>query len=244
MSNTLIKKLTRREVGPLTIVAELHADYSPDLSWLGEYTNGPEDDYVFDRMQGWLVASRKIVAETGIARWERHEYRYFLPSENHRPPGDPETWAHVPDEEVIGAIQKNKGAFKKYAIALPANPTRVEMTTALDIVYMCQDYERMEDHARGGWSMTGVVVTILLDGEEIARASLWGIESDCGDDYLNATVGFLVSDAMLTLPQAAEKYESLAAKIRGITANPQMVTNIEALLDAIARHVDIPLDAG
>lgn len=75
MSNTLIDKKSRK-IGQWTIVKEKHIDSTPDLSWLGEFSNQWQEGAI-DRFN-----SPRAYVEN-----RRNEYRYFVPCnsiESHR----------------------------------------------------------------------------------------------------------------------------------------------------------------
>lgn len=49
--------------------------------------------------------------------------------------------------------------------------------------YEAQDLERLDAYHRGDWEMLGVQVTVARNGIILGRASLYGIESDSGEEY-------------------------------------------------------------
>ena len=52
--------------------------------------------------------------------------------------------------------------------------------------YVAEDYLRMENYNRGFWGMVGVIATAVLEteaGSITQEASIWGVESDSGDEY-------------------------------------------------------------
>lgn len=53
-----------------------------------------------------------------------------------------------------------------------------------DCRYARMDAERLEAVMRGDIWFEGVIVTVEIKGREIGRASVWGIESDSGDYFL------------------------------------------------------------
>lgn len=66
--------------------------------------------------------------------------------------------------------------------------------------YILADSKRMQDYLNDYWHYIGIVVTIQSNviGEsdrEIGHASVWGIESDCGD-YIEETKRELVAEAI------------------------------------------------
>lgn len=49
--------------------------------------------------------------------------------------------------------------------------------------YALDDWQRLERIERGWICFYGIVAVVELDGAEIGHSSVWGIESDSGDDY-------------------------------------------------------------
>ena len=74
------------------------------------------------------------------------------------------------------------------------------------------DFERLRDWCDDEWHWCCVVVVLLDDeGEELDRASLWGIESDAGD-YLTEVAAELADElAASAAEKATEKAASLTA---------------------------------
>jgi hypothetical protein len=67
------------------------------------------------------------------------------------------------------------------------------------------DYDRLRRFCDGDWHYLGLIVTASRNGIELASASLWGLESDCGD-YLDSVARELSGEA---LEQAQEQLEAL-----------------------------------
>jgi hypothetical protein len=57
------------------------------------------------------------------------------------------------------------------------------------------DLERLTRYG-DDWCLTSVEVTVTKDGDEVGSASYGGIESDCGDDYLDEQVRELTREAL------------------------------------------------
>lgn len=58
-----------------------------------------------------------------------------------------------------------------------------------------EDYQRLKDWCEDRWSYVGLVVTASRKGVDLGSASLWGLESDGGADWLEAEAASLVSEA-------------------------------------------------
>lgn len=154
-------------------------DTDADTSHLGEYGDRP----------GPCAIDRKMRGDAG-----QHEYRYWNPSENHVPVGNPENWARVTDREVCKAIAANLPRCSVdpcVAIGWPARYDRARAIAWLDNEYIEQDYRRMEALARGDWCYFGIVakaeVRLTTDVLQTIRSGgLWGVESDSRDEYLGS----------------------------------------------------------
>ena len=71
-----------------------------------------------------------------------------------------------------GAIRHHRGGSRDCRWFVPVNPE-----------YGRQDYDRACEYGHS-WSYIGVTVTAGRAGITLGEASLWGIESDSGEDYL------------------------------------------------------------
>ena len=80
--------------------------------------------------------------------------------------------------------------------------------------------ERKEAWERGEWSMVGIIVTAHAGDQEIGSASLWGIESDSGDDYFNEIEQELKAELTSGFPALANE---LTAYVNGLEAT-KMIT--------------------
>lgn len=77
------------------------------------------------------------------------------------------------------------------------------------------DFERLRDWCADRWHWCGVVVVLLDDdGDELDRASLWGIESDA--DQCLAEVAAELADELAA--SAAEKATAKAASLAALAA--------------------------
>lgn len=62
--------------------------------------------------------------------------------------------------------------------------------------YTAQDAARVDAFNRGAWDMVGVRVEVSRHGVKLADASLWGIESDSGEDYFAEVERDLTAEAL------------------------------------------------
>ena len=78
------------------------------------------------------------------------------------------------------------------------NPTNFDPKDPESPKYARHDYERAVAFEHGDWCLIGLIVIVYREGIELGHASLWGIESDSGEDYF----GFLLEDELV--PEATE----------------------------------------
>jgi hypothetical protein len=79
--------------------------------------------------------------------------------------------------------------------------------------YVRQDYARMEAYDRGDWCYLFITVTAVLDGMELAFASLGGIESDSDADYIEEITNELIAECQSELPETKERLRAIIKKI-------------------------------
>ncbi len=178
--------------GPLTITVAWHYDDSPDVSHLGEGTSKPDwNESVYDRWTMWL--------------WVHAAHRWYDES------GDSLT-----DEEYVEKLGENASGDRRsyrYIHAFQNNNADEDDRKAC-----FADAKRLEGYYSDQWYMTGCEVTITVDGEELASASLWSIESDSGKEYLEEVERDMLDDAKdqarNAVEETAERLEKLSMKLR------------------------------
>jgi hypothetical protein len=67
--------------------------------------------------------------------------------------------------------------------------------------YLNQDRERLAAYHRGEWAMVGLVVTARIDGQEIDREALWGIEDDSDPEYFTSVADDLKAEIIGRFPK-------------------------------------------
>lgn len=173
-----------------TFTVEKFADYSADTSWLGKYTSKRPDAWYIDRYLGFLFGEE--LPEPEEPREEDYasegDYdaafdKYWIAYDN---------WQQIPNEILDEVGASYYPHEYKYFLPCcggedyPQSMSKEEWTKCA-----VQDYERMEDLNRGGWGFIGLVVTLDLGPchtchqNVISDASVWGIESDAPDDYMD-----------------------------------------------------------
>jgi hypothetical protein len=220
-SNAYDKRTAARDGAKFEI--EWQYDDSPDLSYLGEYTDKPGEwqvDRKECRLLGEYIENETEWMDTELATEKAAELEadgmeVTWNSEDVR--GDKQIhslyyWGY----EILAADLRSTYERNSYRYFVPGNPySDVEQSER--VKYILQDYERMEDANRGFWSSVGCVVTMFIDGEEVAYASLWGIESDCGDGYSKEVeedlIDECISDAKKNSAALAAHHMEVASKL-------------------------------
>lgn len=190
--------------------ASLHDDDNPDLSYLGEYKDEPTTD-----MPYWDRALERVVDPTkpescaackGTGQrcmWDEqkgdHERNDMCDINDCAACGGTGECALTEDEQSrIAYLRHNRQC--RYIVGGCGDPEG-----------LAQDVKRLEDYGRGEWRSVGVVVTVSRAGVELARASVWGIESDSGDATFDEMIDDCVSEA---LPEAKAKLAELVKGAR------------------------------
>ena len=140
------------------ITLKIEIDENPDVSYLGEIADSQTARKQYNKH--WIPVDP-----------ENPDGEWFSPC-NHLPHKD-SNWDHVSQKNKDEVIAKY-GSLRKTAIA-----------------YAYQDLERLQKFYAGYWWMEGIIlrasIAVSDDGTHWAYdevvSSLWGIESDGGEDY-------------------------------------------------------------
>ena len=140
------------------ITLKIEIDENPDVSYLGEIADSQTARKQYNKH--WIPVDP-----------ENPDGEWFSPC-NHLPHKD-SNWEHVSQEDKNKVIAKY-GSLRK-----------------ADIAYAYEDCERLQNFYAGHWWMEGIVlrasIAVSDDGTHWAYdeivCSLWGIESDGGEDY-------------------------------------------------------------
>ncbi|HSH30920.1 MAG TPA: hypothetical protein VK971_13520 [Thiohalobacter sp.] len=153
------------------------------------------------------LALHNRIAATGFA-WQRdHHYRDFAHwSESGfdlhaRIVEDNDGWWSLGIEDYgkfspswkPGAVRHWRGGARDCEWFIPANPE-----------YAKQDYNRACDYGHGWWYV-GIEVIARRAGIELGNASLWGIESDSGEEYFTETAFELADEAIAEARNAMQR---------------------------------------
>lgn len=183
------------EKNDVLYTVEFHTDEDMDLSWLGIWTD-KDQSYCVDAKLGNILG--KEIDEPydpcdddypdtpeGDEQCGKDCYAYYLAYEE---------WEETPCEILDGYVQIYYERRHTYRYFVPVNPPD-GITIDEWIKYTTQDYNRMVGLARGDWSFIGIVAreegVCSQCGES---ASLWGIESDSGDAYIDETIDELIKE--------------------------------------------------
>lgn len=153
-------------ISGLSLSVKVITDEWPDTSWLGEFVDnrkfelGRQFPAIFDRTKEYRIPTTgRVVGNT----WSHGEYRYFQPSQHW--PYDPREWEGVSEQWLAD--------FAKQIGKPHLSSEQIQKTASL--TFGLESWERMETLGRT-WEFVGVVVAISLEGREVVRESLWGIE--------------------------------------------------------------------
>jgi len=83
-------------------------------------------------------------------------------------------------------------------------------TFDLDILAAVRDYERMEAYNKGDWCMTIVQAALVVDGDEMERSCVGGVESDAGEKAFQEIVDTLIADVLSSPHGVADRLEARA----------------------------------
>lgn len=97
---------------------------------------------------------------------------------------------------------------------------------------LLDDYKLYESYNNGEWYMQGVIVTAYLDGVKVDSNSLWGVESNAGDEFMQEIVDDLVSQIMYELSDKGSELEQQANNLSDVAGKLQIIgdTYSESLL--------------
>lgn len=180
-----------REIDGLTFTITKIYDESPDLSWLGEY-QARNEDFIVDREKGILWGKTEgeppdeydFDTENGsydVDAYEKAEEKWLATG----------VWA----EDLHTRNRREYRYFKPYAGGIDPLENKEEW-----IKCALQDYDRYEAYNRGDWCMMGVVVSLDLPdcptcGPRTVSDSLWGIESDSDEEYIEDLIAECMAQA-------------------------------------------------
>ncbi len=136
------------------------------------------------------------IDRTRTGHWSRNEYEYFIPECNAEVQRDIQGyWAHRGESRHQAWLRGQEQAKR--------------------------EYELMESFGDDWW-MVGIVVSIDIDGVEVASASVWGVEDGyLGPDanteqYQEDTIKELIAECKAQLRVSAVRFKKLAAQVDAI----------------------------
>lgn len=127
--------------------------------------------------------------------------RYYKPSSNHTP-HKPENWSHVSTPNLDEAVSKH-GSIEQ-----------------ADIQYAVEDWERFEEYINGYLCALGCVVTVFVNGVEIADASVWGVESDSDGEYFNEVEADMLFEALVSAKEDLDRLRRASETLEAFEPDP------------------------
>lgn len=176
-----MKRIT--EVSIVTIT-----EMQPNLSFIGEYTD-KSGDWVIVRQEGEYLATLNEQADkeayaTYLAD-DKNVAEYVAQGESWPPSFEAWKEEQYDTGYTLSIRGRESRFFKPYAGGEEEGSEDYK-------TYGLQDYKRMESYNQQNWYMTGIKAVAKIqtseDGEnwlcnEVKSGGLWGIESDCGEEY-------------------------------------------------------------
>jgi hypothetical protein len=221
MSNNTISHLSKKiEDGPATFQVAWEYDNSPDSSFIGEWTDRAAP-WTVDRENGWLLG--EYTPETELVFFNKEDmnrcadklevkgYEVSTFTTNYDDKQTEFTVFFLGHEVLARNLRKT---YERHAYRYFVPPNSYEDVTQEERVkYILQDYERADDYSKNLWDYTGCIVTMFVDGLEVAAASLWGIESDSGDDYIHEVEQDLIAECKSEAKTKAAALRDAANKL-------------------------------
>jgi hypothetical protein len=247
MSDNSISHLCKKiQDGPARFVVNWVYDYDSSMFEEGEYTSD-EGEWTVDRERGYLLGERvydarkKFDNEDKASVWEdehpeyevshyemsqqvadkfyaEHGYHNFYVGEDLA--GD-EVTVFYSGYEVLARDLRRTYRHNDYRYFKPPVGNYLGVPKDELIKYCIQDYERAEALNRGEWGYTGCIVTMYVDGLEVASHSVWGIPSDEDKSELEATEQDLIAECKSEAKTKAAALRDAANKLDEYLDQPE-----------------------
>ncbi len=151
-------------------------------------------------------------------RYERNGYRYVELGSNHIPPG--KGWDHV-DQATKDKVIAKMGSFE-----------------AQDIAYAIQDAQRLENFGHS-WNYMWMSVELrhIGTGATLAYASLGGIESDSGDEYIAGEIKAMLVECWTQLRDNNSAIVAFAQNL--IDTMGKDLPDVDEVAEEIAVEMDL-----
>lgn len=157
---------------------------------LGKFTSDPKCPYI-DRETGDLYTGEYgnddelISIDAGMTPViDRNSHKFWMPT-NHLPFKESD-WNHVPEETKKKVIEEY-GSLEKASM-----------------FYAIEDWKRAESFGTD-WDYVGCVVDVSVDSVQMGHDSLWGIESDSGEEHLRRIAKECVIEALHNAQETLDK---------------------------------------
>jgi len=219
------------EKGKFRFVVSSMLDENPDFSFLGEYGE-EEKEYCIDRHNGIMLGQTEFISTTItgekyhgnfiVENWfadEKLTYDdndYYNPTEEWNDDNTEVTLTGNGRIVLANSLSTNYDR-NSYRYFYPPVDNYEGIEEEELIKYCIQDYKRMENYNRGNWYFMGIIVTMYYDGEEIAENSLWGIESDIGNDDREKIIDDLISECEAEAKKKSSIYLSFVEDLNNLS---------------------------
>lgn len=218
-------------------------DDSPDISWLGEYSDTASSGFSIDRAHAEDCASQTYNPQTKEAqRILEHARETVADWQNALPEAEGAEWEDLEDTysllgeqlETVAECDCGRGYLDSREcryfnpsfnyVDKAGNPLPAETPETVR-KYTRQDYERMESAVRGDWCMLGCVAEAeiavpsgrsLATVQRITSGGLWGIESDCAQGDKEETETEQLADLKAQLRELGFSTRALSGAFKNV----------------------------
>jgi len=111
----------------------------------------------------------------------------------------------VEEAPSLFTYHKERGDFEKWDVNISHAKTPAQKHECVEALYLAQNYKRIEGLNTNDWWFLGCVVTVYSNNVEVGSDSLWGIESDSGDEYLREIEQDCISNALAQVESNSQK---------------------------------------
>lgn len=200
----------------LRFVINWYMDEDGDTSWLGEFTDDLNQEWVIDRQQGILYGAYtgEIDEETGEEPREefktgihdyadRNSFRGWKPGDNHCPPG--KDWKRPLTKEDVDWLAEHGH----------------ETPETADLEAILADYQTMVQLNRGSIWFEGYVVEMFYAGQLLDHDSCWGfleIDEAYRKETIDTSIDEMQKRSAETLQLAITRHEKHVSELREILA--------------------------
>ena len=168
-----MESIMERHQGRVTLAVRSEYDDSPDTSWLGE--NVSYRNVEWHPTAAFYSYERDAIRLPKSDVWRDRKGRIVAEPESL----DPWNTRYHRDVEFLKLDTGNYAG-----------------ETSGVLGYLFQDADRLRAYYNNDWTFVGIVATVKVDGKELGNASVWGFESDSGDDYIRSEARNIATEAL------------------------------------------------